>query len=251
MPVKILLCLITGLLGGMSALSAQISVSFDYLPKSSCDQIIHHSYFSLCYSEKHEQALWVAYQLTPEMVNGQATRSDKFKADPKVLTKSASPADYKGSGYDRGHLAPAADMKISQEAMDESFYMSNMSPQEPAFNRGIWSQLEDLVRTWVNLEDTLYVVSGGVLSDIRGIIGPNEVSIPNLYYKVVLDLYPEVKIIAFLLPNQKGDKPLASYLVSIDYLEGLSGIDFFPALQDSLENQIELTIRPELWRLSN
>lgn len=250
MLLKIIIGLIIGFLGGVSALSAQISVTFNYLPQSACDQIIHHSYFSLCYSEKHEQALWVAYPLTPAMVNGAATRSDKFKSDPKVTTGSASPADYKGSGYDRGHLAPAADMKISIEAMDESFYMSNMSPQVPAFNRGIWSQLEDQVRDWVGNNDTLFIVSGGILSDSLPEIGTNQVSVPELYYKIVLDLSPEPRIIAFLLPNQKGDKPLSSFLVSIDYLESISHIDFFPALPDSLENQLEMLIMTDKWSIN-
>lgn len=250
MPVKILLGLIIGFLGGISTLTAQNSVSFDYLPQSSCDQIIHHTFYSLCYSEKHEQAIWVAYPLTYAMVNGQAARSDKFKSDPLVITGSASPSDYKSSGFDRGHLAPAADMKISQKAMDESFYMSNMSPQLPAFNRGIWSRLEDQVRDWVGYADTFYVISGGILSDSLPQIGTNQVSVPELYFKIVFDLKPEPRIIAFLLPNQKGDRSLAEYLVSVDYLENLSKIDFFPALPDSLENNLEMLIRPENWLLN-
>jgi endonuclease G, mitochondrial len=239
--------LLLGMVWSITPLFSQSDSTFNYLPVSFCDQRIEHTHFTLCFSEEHEQAAWVAYRLTPAMINGPASRSDKFKSDTQVKTGSASPADYKSSGFDRGHLAPAADMKINQLAMDESFYMSNMSPQVPAFNRGIWSQLEDQVRKWTLERDTLYVVTAGVLTNPLGKIGSNGVSIPNAYYKILLDLSPEVQLIAFLLPNQRGNQSLEGYIVSVDYLESLTGIDFFPALPDHLEEQLEMQIRPEFW----
>ena len=113
------------------------------LPKTlSGEQIIYHTGYTLSYNEKHEQANWVAYELTAQELAGTVKRKDSFKSDPMVKSESASLADYRKSGYDRGHLIPAADMKWSTTAMSESFYMSNMSPQSPSFNRGIWKKLE-------------------------------------------------------------------------------------------------------------
>ncbi len=211
------------------------------LPKhSASDQIIRHLAYTLCYSEQHEQATWVAYELTRSETQKSVERSNKFMIDPQVKTKSATKADYKESGYDRGHLAPAADMGWSAETMQESFYYSNMSPQLPAFNRGIWKQLEEKVRDWAIAEDTLLVVTGPVLRDGLPAIGINSVSIPEYYYKVLLDFTGKShKGIGFILPNRAGSSPLQSYAVSIDSVEKVTGIDFFYALADKQEYELE------------
>ena len=112
------------------------------------DQIISHTAYTLKYSEQHEQASWVAYTLKSSHTSGTVGRTNDFREDYKVKTGSASLSDYKGSGYDRGHLAPAADFKWSSTAMSESFFMSNMSPQKPGFNRGIWKKLESRKLPW-------------------------------------------------------------------------------------------------------
>jgi endonuclease G len=114
----------------------------DLLPKSTTGQIITHKYYTLSYSENDEQPYWVAYLLTSSMVNGNTKRTEDFRKDPLVSTGSAELSDYRRSDYDRGHLCPAGDMTINSEAMSETFYLSNMSPQAPSFNRGIWQQLE-------------------------------------------------------------------------------------------------------------
>jgi len=153
-----------------------VSFGQDYLPKSN-REIINHTYYSLSYSEKHEQAEWVYYKLTPQMINGNIERTDDFRSDPYVRTGSASKSDYYKSGYDRGHLAPAGDMKISQKAMSESFYRSNMSPQTPSFNRGGWKNLESLIRSWVIAEREIHIITGGIFQNKLGRIGTNEVTI--------------------------------------------------------------------------
>ena len=118
--------------------SANVFAQLELLsPKPDTNQVVKHTAFWLSYSEPHEQAEWVYYILTPERVSGTEKRKNNFRADPAVLTGSATLADYKGSGYDRGHLCPAADNTHTKEAMSESFFMSNMSPQEPGFNRGV------------------------------------------------------------------------------------------------------------------
>lgn len=218
-----------------------------YLP-SSKGELIHHTYYDLDYSELHEQAFWVAYTLRKEDVFIKRERTDDFRQDTFVSTGSAELEDYKGSGYDRGHLAPAADMKHDSISMSESFYMSNMSPQLPAFNRYIWKYLEDTVRTWAIDNHSIFVVTGPVLSDSLGTIGPNRVTIPSFYYKVIYDyVEPEIKAIGLVLPNCKGEGPFSKYAVSIDSIEILTGIDFFPNLCDSLENLIESKFEIDKW----
>ena len=219
------------------------------LPKSApSDQIVHHSNYTLNYSELHEQAEWVAYTLSSSDVYGSIGRTNDFRIDPKVKTGSASLPDYKGSGYDRGHLAPAGDMKSTYTAMSESFYMSNMSPQLPSFNRGIWKKLESTVRNWAVDYQKVYIVTGAVLTATYPTIGMNNVSIPEFYYKVILDYeQPEIKGIGFILPNQKSSQSLQSYAVSIDEVERFTGIDFFHSLSDDVEEQIESDVTLNKW----
>jgi endonuclease G, mitochondrial len=219
-----------------------------HLPKSvTGEQIVNHTYYTLSYNEKHEQASWVAYELTKQEVLGNTPRKDAFRSDPSVTTASASLSDYKGSGYDRGHLAPAADMKMNTTSMSESFFMTNMSPQAPSFNRGVWKKLEALVRSWAVKYGKIYIATGGILTDEPfNTIGTNKVSIPKYYYKVILkgDLSGGI---AFILPNQKSDKSLKSFVVSIDEVESLTGIDFFYQLEDSKENALESSFSISNW----
>ena len=141
-----------------------------YEPKAQ-GELIRHTYYSLDYSEEHEQPYWVYYRLTYDLVSGKAARKDDFRVDKKVSTGSATLEDYKNSGYDRGHLCPAADMKLSDLSMSETFFMSNMSPQVPSFNRGKWAVLEDKIRSFVSdISDTLYIVTGPVFIISDGII---------------------------------------------------------------------------------
>lgn len=208
-------------------------------------EIVKHTYYTLAYSEADEQAYWVYYHLTPELINGTQSRTDDFRADPLVSTGSASLDDYKGSGYDRGHLCPAADMTLNKTSMSESFYLSNMSPQNPSFNRGIWSKLEDRVRQWVGEYGDLYVVSAGVLTEKLGEIGADEVTVPKSYYKVI---YSEKNgMIALILPNQGSTTGLDQFVVSVDEVERQTGIDFFSGLDDKNENQMESTVNISNW----
>jgi len=221
-----------------------------YLPTST-GEIVKHSHYILSYSEAHEQAEWVAYELTADETIKVVDRNDRFKADPTVSTGSATLADYKGSGYDRGHLAPAADMGFSSIAMSESFYMSNMSPQLPAFNRGIWKELESLVRTYAKKYGKIYVVTGGVLNGSGQTIG-NNVTIPTHYYKIILTGEGEnTRMISFLLMNQKHTAPLSKFVVNTDIIEKLTGIDFFPQLPDELEEKLESKVDNVNWYFSS
>lgn len=201
----------------------------------------------ISYNENHEQAEWVYYVLTPEFVNGKAKRRNDFRADPDVKTGSASLADYRGSGYDRGHLCPAAAMKLNAKAMSETFFMSNMSPQKPYFNRGIWKNLEAQVRSWVRIEKKLYVVTGPVFKDNLGTIGKNKVTVPGYYYKVIYDPTGTKKMIGFIMRNEKSGRAIKSFAVSVDEVEKVTGIDFFPGLEDKLEERLEGRVDVSKW----
>lgn len=213
------------------------------------ETLIKHTGYSLCYNEQYEQANWVAYELTAEETVGQYKRTNKFLVDPMVKTGTADNVDYLHSNLDRGHLAPAGDMGWSAKAMAESFYYSNMSPQEPTFNRGIWEDGEELVRSWAVDNKALYVVAGPVLTPGLRTIGPNKVAVPQYYFKVILDYtLPSIKAIGLILPNAAvNERPLKSYFVSVDSVEKFTGLDFFPALPDDQEQAIESHFKLSDW----
>lgn len=219
------------------------------IPKiNSKDQVVSHTAYAFVYNEKHEQASWVAYELTKKETNNAFERTDKFLLDPDVKTGTANDNDYAASGYDRGHLAPAADMGWSEITIAESFYYSNMSPQEPSFNRGIWKKTEELVRDWAVENNSIYIVTGPVLTKGLKTIGKNKVSVPKFYYKVILDYSdPSVKGIGFIMPNTSSKKQPVTFAVSIDSVERLTGIDFYPALPDDEETLIEKTLCIDCW----
>jgi len=198
------------------------------------DTLISYKGFDLAYNEEHEQASWVAYVLTRMEVNsGSISRTDNFRADRLIPQGSASLADYRGSGFDRGHLAPAGDMKWDHLAMSESFLMSNMSPQNPSFNRGIWKKLEEKVRAWALEKDSLYVITGPALNTVKSSIGDNSVGVPGYYFKVLVDLSPpDQNFVAFLLPNERSSEDLLDYMITVDSLENFTGVDFFAAAPD-------------------
>jgi len=200
------------------------------------------------YSEPHEQARWVAYELTAAETQRRFERTDRFLVDPRVSTGTATDEDYAGSGYDRGHLAPAADMGWSEATMRESFYYSNMSPQVPGFNRGVWKRLEELVRTWAVEYGAIYVVTGPVLQPGLPTLGPHGVAVPEQYFKVILDARdPGVKAVGFLMPNASSSAGLAQFAVTVDSVERVTGLDFFPGLPDAQEAQLEGEVCVPCW----
>lgn len=234
--------------GNDSIIGVQFIADLEIPKTNPGDLVIRHSGYSFLYNEAHEQSDWVAYQLTKDETNNSFERSNHFIIDPIVETGTATNKDYAKSGYDRGHLAPAADMGWSEKTMEESFYFSNMSPQLPGFNRGIWKKLEELVRDWAIENDTISIVTGPVLTDGLPTIGENKVSIPKYYYKVILDYTePGIHGIGFILANESSNEPLQNFAVTIDSVENLTGIDFFPLLPDSQEELIESTLCIDCW----
>ena len=213
------------------------------------DTIIDRPGYALGYIEYHEQPAWVIYIMTKsEATTKVAKRTNKFRSDPEIPTGSATTGDYRKSGYDRGHLAPAADMAFSAQTMSDSFFMSNMSPQKPAFNRGIWKDLEALVRYFAITERKIVVVTGPILPKKKTTtIGANQVTVPTHYYKVIFDLTPPRKMIGFILPNEGSDKPLAAFAVTVNAVEKATGLNFFSKVPKDEQERLERTISVKAW----
>ncbi len=211
-----------------------------YQPKCKNDeQIVKHTAYQLGYNEKTEQANWTMYVLSKSECTGTEDRSSKFYVDTLVKTGSATDQDYAGSGFDRGHLVPAGDMAYDKLTMKESFYYSNMSPQLPNFNRGIWKKLESQVRAWGEEYLTLCVISGPIFSANDSLIGPNKVAVPQFYYKIIICPDNQNRSIAFLIPYKTTEKELVSFIVPIDEIEKRTKIDFFAPLANSFETTFE------------
>lgn len=204
-----------------------------YLPTSTTKQIVKHKYYTLSYNEKCEQAEWVAYELKKEYLKDANYKRPYFIEDPKVTTGSADWRNYKKSGYDKGHLCPAGDMEFNESAYNDTFYTSNISPQNHDFNSGIWNRVEQKTRYWASKYDDIYVVTGGVLKDSDKKIGTEKVSVPKYFYKIVLAKSGnEHKAIAFLVPNEDSNKSIYDFVVPIETVEKMTGIDFFPNLKN-------------------
>ncbi len=217
------------------------SQDFNFLPqKVNENQIITYTQFTLSYNDKHEQPDWVAYELNEDEVSKKRDRCDCFEKDENVKLGSATLKDYSSTGFDRGHLCPAADNNMSEKANRESFLMSNMSPQLPSFNRGIWADLESWVREKAKHYSKIYVATGPVFMNNLGKIGSNNVTIPGYFYKVILRFDGEkAQSIGFLLPHVGATGEIKDYVVPVNTIESLTGLDFFIDLPNSKENRIE------------
>jgi endonuclease G len=172
----------------------------------------------------------------------------RWEEDPLVKTGSARFEDFRKFGFDKGHLAPAADMRWSQAAMRESFLLSNASPQRHEFNAGVWEEIENAVRNFAVQHQAVYVVTGPVLRKGLPTIGPDKVSIPEYFYKAILVLSGDTcEAIGFVCRNEPSDLPIERFAVSIDSVEALTGLDFFNALPDNIENRAERKTDVKWW----
>ncbi len=212
--------------------------------------------FVIGFDCEYKMAYWTFHQLNTDVTFGSNSRTNDFRMDSTISCGTTTEVDYfklktnedgttqtKGFGFDRGHLVPSADLKWSKAAMSETYYYSNITPQKPDFNRESWAQLESLVRKIAdNEKKTLFVLTGPILH--KGLEVNNEsenkLKIPELHYKIIADLSNEnPRGIAFLMPNKKCDSKVSNYVVPIDSIERLTGLDFFSLISDSLEQKIE------------
>lgn len=207
--------------------------------------VLKHEGYASCFSTITNTPLWVAWELTPQKASAQtASRTDEFLPDPLLGERSPLARDYSRSGYDRGHMAPAADFKWSWTAMEESFYMSNICPQNHTLNgEGPWLGLEKQCRAWGKRYPRLYMVAGPLFSKTPKFIGNScKVAVPRAFYKVILKEFKgHWYAIGFVFPNEEitGEGTFFEYACSVDQIEKLSGIDFFPFLSDEVEERVE------------
>ncbi len=223
-------------------------------------KVYRHKHYFLSYSERDEQPEWVSYELTyDEVTNQSVKKEDFFTEDPIIETGSAQYSDYSGTGYDRGHMAPAADFRFDKTAQLECYHMSNMSPQIHAFNAGLWNDLEMTTRYWARLYDKIYVVSGPLLTGNEAKLTKKKgdrniktkVSIPTHHFKVVFDYSNKThpKMIGFLMPNEAGLKgKIMDYAMSVRDLEKKTGIDFFKNMPKEAQNYLETYVKKSEWK---
>ena len=206
--------------------------------------------FALSHDEDKKAPVWVAQRMTPERLVSRVQRSNRFAPDPELPKgKRAELEDYRGSGYDRGHMAPAADMRWSAQAMEESFYLSNMAPQVgPGMNRGIWSEIESSIRTWVAQRGELFIYTGPIFETPKvAKIGPNQVAVPTHFYKVVFDPV-RVETIAFVVPNAPHpNRKIDEFITSVRDIEQRTGLDFLNRISPAVQALIEESVAASLW----
>lgn len=215
------------------------------------ERLISHTGYTLSFNREHNEPNWVAWELTADEAEGEVPRADDFLPDPQVPEPHrVTTEDYKGSGYDRGHMVPAADMKWSSRAMAECFYMSNICPQNHSLNAGPWSTLEKACRRWAKQEGRVYVTCGPVFKGNRQkTIGKNlKITVPDGFFKVVLSLRDgHEKAIGFYYSNRSGKQPMTQTAMSVDEVETMTGIDFFVNVPDDVEERVEATANLKAW----
>ena len=216
------------------------------------EQIIEHIGYTVSYNPTWLVPNWVAYELTAVETGGEQERSNHFKPDPLVEGDPVVTSDYSKSGYDRGHMAPAADMKWSEQAMRESFYMTNMCPQLHNLNAGDWKDLEEMARSWAQQYGNIYIACGPIVEAEYPTIGKTHtIAVPAAFYKVFLRQTKEGwTSIGFIMPNQAGNRPLMTYMLTVDEVEAQTGLDFFYNLPDSIEALVESDYSISDWTLS-
>ena len=224
-----------------TAVTTADSLRHVIIPADIPQQIIHYPGFTVSFNPEAHQPNWVAWELLASETDGESNRESNFTTDYNVEGCSTTD-DYRGSGYDRGHMAPAGDMKWSAETMRESFLMTNICPQAGDLNRGAWKKLEEKCRQRAVADSAVVIVCGPIFSPGEGVerIGKTGVAVPRRFFKVVLSPYTDPpKAIGFIMPNGYVKGGMQTHAVSVDSVEAVTGHDFFSALPDEVENRIE------------
>lgn len=212
-------------------------------------QVIWHKGYVVSFNTDTRLPNWVAYELTHVEAVGTCKRNGRFFADPEVKGRQATYDDYRNTGWDKGHIAPAGDMKWDDQAMLESCYFTNVCPQNHNLNGGVWRSLEEKCRDYACRYESVYIAAGPIVGEARnGTIGDNQVVIPDAFYKVLLVcVNGQYEGIGFYFENVAGHKPMKSYAMTIDEIEALTHIDFFFSLPDKIEDEVEARINDEIW----
>ena len=205
--------------------------------------------FTVCFDERRHNPVWVGWELLESETDGTEARSNRFWQDDDVYG-CASPRDYTNSGYDRGHMCPAADQKWSKQAMRDCFSMANITPQVHDLNGGAWKTLEQKERQWAQRDSALVIVSGPIYgkSPPPMTIGTTGVHVPEAFFKVLLAPYlDKPRAIGFIYPNMNCPGNMRDYSMSVDEVEAATGLDFFSNLPDEIEEEAERAASFDTW----
>ena len=211
------------------------------VPEGTPQELLRYRGMTVSFNPLTHQPNYVVWELLGEEVQGEEPRSNDFCADPDVKG-SATPEDYRYTGYDRGHMAPAGDMKWDPEAMRQSFLMTNMCPQAPELNRGAWKKLEEKCRARAMADSAIIVVCGPIFDgpEPKMRLGDTGVAVPDRFFKVVLMPYAQVpSAIGFIMPNGSVPGGMQTHAVTVDSVEAVTGFDFFHTLPDDVEARVE------------
>lgn len=214
------------------------------------DLVLRRKGYTVSYNARTMQPNWVAWQLTPERMKGGTDRKNfPFTTDEEVPEPRVEDADYRSSGYDRGHMCPAGDNKWDAEAMRQSFLFSNICPQAPGLNRGDWNEMEKACRKWAEQQGRLYVVCGPIFykKSRQRTIGRHRIPVPDAFFKVLLCMTGTPRAIGFIYKNTDGNRPKGDYANSVDEVERITGINFFPSLPDEVERKVEAVCDVDSW----
>ena len=213
------------------------------------EQIIKKKSYIASYNKDTKIANWVAWHLTSEHTEGSIGRGNMFHEDEEVPSPKATVEDYKGSGWSRGHMCPAGDNKWDAEAMYQSFSLINVCPQNASLNSGLWNSLEIDCRNWAKRFHDIYIICGPVFfQQDHEVIGINEIYVPEAFFKVVLCLNGKPKGLGVIVKNTAGNKKKDIYYNSIDQVERITGMDFFPLLSDDVEDEVESNLDMDMWK---
>lgn len=248
----IFICILQAIVGCISYPDAGSEVWMELPAHADTDCIIEYNGYTVSYDEAARIPAWVAYELTSEEANGTIGRSGKnFRPDDKAKVVQADNYDYRSSGWSRGHMAPAGDFKWDDGAMWDTFFYTNCCPQDEKMNNGSWHVLENKVRTWARQFGSVFVVTGPIVGQNQeGKIGPHKITVPDAFFKALL-VYKDESYhgIAFVMFNNPTKQGLSDSYLSINELEKLSSLDFFPSLDDSIEETIEDEVDLKFWNI--
>ncbi len=242
--------MITILLLVASIFIGQVSSRPEYGTPCASDYIVGREGYVVGFNAKTHNPDWVVYRLTKDRVeNPKVGRCDDFRPDPQI-PETAQLEDYRRSGYDRGHMAPAGSMKGSAKEMSESFLLTNMCPQNNRMNSGAWNRIEEWVRRQARNEGSLYVITGPIydLNEVPRVIGQTQVRVPDFFFKIVLDETPPRKMIAFIAANKDSYKRPYQFVVSVDDVEEATGFNFFSAIDKDEQEKLESTFELSSWK---
>ena len=212
------------------------------------EQIIFRRAYVVSYNKNTKIPNWVAWQLIAKHTDGPYKRMNNFHEEEEVLEPRATLDDYRRSGWSRGHMCPAGDNKWNENAMYESFSLVNVCPQDASLNSGLWNSIEMDCRKWARKYGDIYIACGPVLLNREyETIGINKVVVPEAFFKVILRLKPEPSAIGFIVRNNEGKKKKDQFVNTVDDVERITGMDFFPALPDDIENVVESTANLKDW----